>query len=209
MKKSWTAVFLIALLLANASVAADSLDKLANDFWTWRAKYAPFTGDDVNRIERPGGTRDWSRASIDKQRKDLAEFEARWKKVDPAQWPIARQVDYKLIGSALARVRWELDVNARWQRDPNFYIAQTLTPIVEALTVPGPYDAVHSREILTRIENIPSILQQGVQNLDKTPAPFATVAIQALENIRLAPASNGISIAEIHNSQGARVDQRD
>ena len=184
MKKSCTAVFLITLLLANASVAAESLDKLANDFWTWRAKYAPFTGDDVNRIERPGGTRDWSRASIDKQRKDLAEFEARWKKVDPAQWPIARQVDYKLIGSALARVRWELDVNARWERDPNFYITQTLTPIVEALTVPGPYDAARSREILTRIENIPSILKQGLENLDKPPAPFATVAIQALENIR-------------------------
>src|SRR4030095_8680261 len=77
MKKSWTAVFLIALLLANASVPAESLDKLANDFWTWRAKYAPFTGDDVNRIERPGGTRDWSRDAIDKQRKDLAEFEER------------------------------------------------------------------------------------------------------------------------------------
>jgi uncharacterized protein (DUF885 family) len=183
MKKSWTAVFLTGLLLANASVAAESLDKLANDFWTWRAKYAPFTLDDVNRIERPGGTRDWSRASIDKQRKDLAEFEARWQKIDPAQWPIARQVDYKLIGSALARVRWELDVNARWQRDPNFYIAQTLTPIVEALTVPGPYDAARSREILTRTENIPSILQQGVENLDKPPAPFVTVAIQALENI--------------------------
>ena len=184
MKKSWTAVFLIALLLANASVAADSLGKLANDFWTWRAKYAPFTEDDVNRIERPSGTRDWSRTGIDKQRKDLAEFEARWKKVDPTQWPIARQVDYKLIGSALARVRWELDVNARWQRDPNFYIAQTLTPIVEALTVPGPYDAARSREILTRIENIPSILKQGLENLDKPPAPFATVAVQALENIR-------------------------
>ena len=184
MKKSWTAVFLITLLLANASVAAESLDKLANDFWTWRARYAPFTGDDVNRMERPGGTRDWSRASIDKQRKDLAEFEARWKKVDPAQWPIAREVDYKLIGSALARVRWELDVNARWERDPNFYIAQTLTPIVEALTVPGPYDAARSREILTRIENIPSILKQGLENLDKPPAPFATVAIKALENIR-------------------------
>jgi uncharacterized protein (DUF885 family) len=184
MKKSWTAVFLIALLLANASVPAESLDKLANDFWTWRAKYAPFTGDDVNRIERPGGTRDWSRDAIDKQRKDLAEFEARWKKIDPAQWPIPSQVDYKLIGSALARVRWELDINPSWKRDPNFYIAQTLTPIVEALTVPGPYDAARSREILTRIENIPSILQQGVENLDKPPAPFATVAIQALEKIR-------------------------
>ena len=184
MKKSSAIVFLVALLLGNASATTESLDKLANDFWAWRAKYAPFTGDDVNRMERPGGTRDWSRASIDKQRKDLAEFEDRWKKLDPTGWPIPQQVDYRLIGSALARVRWELDINPRWKRDPNFYIAQTLTAVVEALTVPRPYDAARTREILTRLENIPSILQQGTDNLDKPPAPFATVAIQALENIR-------------------------
>jgi uncharacterized protein (DUF885 family) len=184
MKKRLASAFLLAVLLVNASAATESLDKLANDFWAWRAKYAPFTGDDVNRIERPGGTRDWSRASIDKQQKDLAEFEARWKKLDPTQWAVPQQVDYRLTGSALARVRWELEINPRWKHDPNFYIAQTLTAIVEALTVPGPYDAARSREILTRIENIPSILQQGAENLDQPPAPFASVAIQALENIR-------------------------
>jgi uncharacterized protein (DUF885 family) len=184
MKKRWAGALLVTALLVNASAATESLDKLANDFWAWRAKYAPFTGDDVNRIERPGGTRDWSRASIDKQQKDLAEFEARWKKLDPVQWAVPQQVDYRLIGSALARVRWELDINPRWKRDPNFYIAQTLTAVVEALTVPGPYDAARSREILMRIENIPSILQQGAENLDNQPAPFASVAIQALENIR-------------------------
>jgi len=184
MKKSWAGALLVTVLLVNASAATESLDKLANDFWAWRAKYAPFTDDDVNRIERPGGTRDWSRAGIDNQRKDLAEFEARWKKLDQPQWAVPQQVDYRPIGSALARVRWELDVNPRWKRDPNFYIAETLTPVVEALTVPGPYDDARSREILTRIENIPSILQQASENLDKPPAPFATVAIQALENIR-------------------------
>ena len=184
MKKRWAVAFLVTVLLVHASAATESLDKLANDFWAWRAKRAPFTGDDVNRLERPGGTRDWSRASIEKQRKDLAEFEARWKKLDPAQGTIPQQVDSRLIGSALARVRWELDINPRWKRDPNFYIDQTLTAVVEALTVPGPYDAARSREILTRIENIPSTLQQGAENLDKPPAPFATVAIQALENIR-------------------------
>jgi Bacterial protein of unknown function (DUF885) len=162
----------------------EALDKLANDFWTWRAKYAPFTRDDVNRIERPGGTRVWSRPSIDNRRKDLAVFEGRWKKIDAGRWPIPKQVDYRLMGSALSRVRWELDVNPRWKRDPNFYIEQTLTPVVEALTVPGPYDAARSREILTRIDNIPAILQQGIENLTNPPAPFATVAIQALENIR-------------------------
>jgi uncharacterized protein (DUF885 family) len=185
MKKRWASAFLLTVLLVNASAATESLDKLASDFWAWRAKYAPFTGDDVNRIERPGGSRDWSRASIDKQQKDLAEFEARWKKLDPTQWAVPQQVDYRLTGSALARVRWELEINPRWKHDPNFYIAQTLTAVIEALTVPGPYDAARSREILTRIENIPAILQQGAENLDKPPAPFASVAIQALENIRL------------------------
>jgi uncharacterized protein (DUF885 family) len=172
-------------LSASSQTPADSLDKLGVDFWTWRAKYAPFTGDDVNRIERPGGgIRDWSRASIDQRRKDLEQFEARWKKIDASHWPIPQQVDYRLVGSALSRVRWELDRNPRWKRDPNFYIEQTLTALVEALTVPAPYDEGRSREILTRVENIPSILQQGAENLEKAPAPFATVAVQNLEGIR-------------------------
>src|SRR3984893_1505611 len=166
------------------NAATESLEKLADDFWNWRAEFAPFTGDDVNRIERPGGTRDWSRAAIDGHRKELAEFEARWKKIEASGWPIPKQVDHHLIGSALARGRWELDVNPRWKRDPNFYIEQILTPIVEALTVPAPYDEARSREILTRIENIPTILQQGEANLANPPAPFANVTIQALDDVR-------------------------
>src|SRR5437016_4861725 len=178
------ALLLVALCAFAMQAKSDTLDELADDFWTWRARRAPFTGDDVNRMERPGGMRDWSRASIDKRRKDLTEFETRWKKIDIGGWPIPQQIDYKLIGSALSRVHWELDINPRWKRDPNFYIEQTLTPIVEALTVPAPYDEARSREILTRIENVPPILQQGSENLDKAPGPFVTVAIQALEGVR-------------------------
>ena len=157
MKKTLTIILLIAAAAPLRAQDTAPLDKLADDFWTWRARYAPFNGDDVPRIERPGGMRDWSRASIDKRRKDLTEFEARWKKIDANKWPIAKQVDYRLIGSALSRVRWELDINPGWRRDPTFYIAQTLTALVEALTVPAPYDEARSREILTRIDNIPSI----------------------------------------------------
>src|SRR5438552_8592944 len=135
-------------------------------------------------MERPRGMRDWSRAGIEQRRKDLAHFEARWKNLDPGQWPISQQVDYKLIGSALSRVRWELDINPRWKRDPNFYIEQTLTALAEALTVAPPYDEARGREIFTRIESIPSILQQGAENLENAPAPFATVAINNLDGIR-------------------------
>jgi uncharacterized protein (DUF885 family) len=183
--KVFCAILFIIVASAETPQAqqTDSLDKLASDFWSWRARYAPFTGDDVNRIERPGGMRDWSRAKIDSERKELGEFETRWKRIDSHTWPIARQVDYRLIGSALARVHWELDINPRWKRDPNFYIEQTLTALTEALTVPAPYDEARSKEILTRIENIPSILEQAEANLDQPPAPFATVAIQALTGV--------------------------
>src|SRR5204862_6327562 len=185
MKSAYAALIIFfPASLASLCAQTDSLEKVAGDFWTWRAKYAAFTGDDVNRIERPGGMRDWSRASIDQRRKDLAAFEARWKKIDASHWPIPQQVDYRLVGSALSRVRWELDQNPRWKRDPNFYIEQTLTALVEAFTVPAPYDEARSREIFTRIENIPLILQQGAENLTNPPAPFATVAVQKLEGIR-------------------------
>ena len=161
-------LFIVALVpSANCQTSAASssnrdLEILAADFWTWRAKYAPFTADDVNRIERPGGMRDWSRARIDNHRAELAEFEARWKKIEISGWPIPKQVDYRLIGSALSRVRWELDINPRWKRDPNFYIEQTLTAISRSVDRSGAlYDEGRSREILVRIENIPAILQEG------------------------------------------------
>ncbi|PZR77807.1 MAG: DUF885 domain-containing protein, partial [Chthoniobacterales bacterium] len=177
------AVCLFALV-AHGRAENDSLAQFGDDFWKWRAQFAPFTGDDVNRTERPGGKRDWSRASMDKRRHDLAAFETQWKKLENGSAPVAQQVDYRLLGSALARVRWELDINPGWERDPNFYLEQTLTSVVEALTVPAPFDAGRSSEILARLQNIPSILQSAQENLRNPPAPFATVAIEALSSIR-------------------------
>ncbi len=184
-------LFALSLLLASNGYGQSTigsgdirLAKLAEDFWTWRAQYGPFSGDDVNRLELPCGTRDWSGAAMEKRRADLGKFEARWKEIEASSWPIPQQVDYRLIGSALARLHWELDVNPRWKRDPNFYLEQTLTPVVEALTVPAPYDEARSREILARIENIPAILESATANLTNPPAPFASVTIQALEKIR-------------------------
>src|SRR5882762_9277521 len=112
-----------------------SLEALANDFWKWRSLYQPFSKDDIPRIERPvedaARPRDWSASSIAKQMATLEDFEKQWRQIDPTGWSVARRVDYRLMGSALARVRWELDINPRWQRDPSFYLDQTLTALLE------------------------------------------------------------------------------
>jgi len=196
-------LFLSALCFGQAKT--DPLDQLASDFWTWRAEYRPFSFDDVPRMEHAAGARDWSAASITKQRADLTAFERRWKSMSTEGWPVARMVDYRLIGSALARVRWELDVNPRWQRDPAFYVEQTVDAVQEDLTSPAPFNDTRSRELVARTENIPSILEQAKANL-KSVAPFAQLTIAMLSDIdaRLARVERGVSPLLTGDDQRAR-----
>jgi uncharacterized protein (DUF885 family) len=161
-----------------------SLETFSAEFWRWRAATQPFSPDDISRLERPSMLRDWSATAVASRRKELASFEDQWQNMQTSPWSVSDQVDYRLLGSALARVRWELNVLRRWERDPNFYLEQTLTALQEALTVPAPYDGAQSRELLERIENIPAILDAAKQNLNNPPAPFTTLAIRALEDIR-------------------------
>jgi uncharacterized protein (DUF885 family) len=174
-------------LLAEDKAPTGSLEELANDFWQWRSRYQPFSKDDIPRIERPiedrAGPRDWSASSIAKQKAMLEDFEKQWRQIDTTGWSVARRVDYRLMGSALARVRWELDVNPRWQRDPSFYLDQTLTALLEALVQPPPFDAVRSREIVDRMQDIPRIIEDGKANLHAV-RPFAALAIGDLHEIR-------------------------
>src|SRR5215813_14195521 len=157
---------LCALCFPHSVTAQDSLDKLASDFWTWRSRYQPFSNDDIPRIERPLGLRrSWSASAIARQKADLVDFEAHWKGLDAKAGTVPQQVDYQLIGSALARVHWELDLNRRWQRDPTFYLEQTLTAVTETLLPPPPFDEARSRELIARLENIPTILEEAKSNL--------------------------------------------
>ena len=176
-----------AAATSTQATAGNDLDKLATDFWSWRDRNAPFNGDDIPRVVRPAfpvpdAGRDWSAAGIAKKRRAQAEFEARWKAINPSGWPIPRQVDYQLLGSAIARVHWELDLNRQWQRDPGFYLSQGLGALVQALVEPPPFDAERSRTIRVRMEEIPALLESGKANLQAV-RPFAELAIQSLHAI--------------------------
>jgi uncharacterized protein (DUF885 family) len=192
-----TRILCLLIILASAISAqspTDSLNKLSSDFWAWRAKYRPFSTDDVPRMEHAPGTRDWSAAAIESHRKDLTQFEQRLSKLQPDTWPVPQQVDYWLLKSAFARTRWELDVFPRWKLDPMFYVEQTVVPLQEALVVPPPFSNAQSEEIVTRAENIPAILKQARQNL-RPVATFSTLTIDSLSDIekRLPRVDRGVT----------------
>lgn len=200
-----TVAFLFGYGLSAAPQTAsqnDTLQKFAAEFWEWRARYQPFSGDDIPRFEHPAGKRDWSAASIAKQRADLAKFEAEWKAMNASSWPVPQRVDYRLMGSALARVRWELDVNRRWERDPTFYTNQALTALLESLVQPPPFGARRSGQILDAMQQVPAILDEGKANLHPV-RPFAQLAIGSLENIRAELAEVEKEVAPMLQSDGA------
>jgi uncharacterized protein (DUF885 family) len=177
--------FLLIPLILCATISADPLGDLAREFWAWRTIHQPISGDDIPRVERPAGwTPDWSAQTIAQERDTLAAFEKRWKEMDAGRWSIPRQVDYWLIGSALARVGWELYVTRSWQKNPTFYVDQTLGSVFDRLLPPPPIDRARSEDILRRMNAIPAIIADAKVNLDQAVRPFAELAIASLQDSR-------------------------
>jgi hypothetical protein len=176
---------LLTVILSPSFLHAEDLDDLARDFWTWRAIEQPLSTDDIPRLERPAGwLPEWSSETVASYRQKLGGFEARWKKLNLSSAPIARQVDYRLIGSAIARVRWELDLNRSWRRNPAFYLDQTLGAYFHLLLQPPPFGAGRSRHIIETIAAIPGTIENAKENLTEPVGPFARLALDQLQEIR-------------------------
>ncbi len=170
--------------MAQPEPETDGLQRLAADFWAWRAETQPLSGDDITRIERPPQwVPDWSPRSVSQRREALGSFRQRWEILQAPQPEIAGQVDYRLIGSAIARVEWELDVQRNWRRNPVFYIDQTLGSLFEILLQPPPFSPERSRQFLARLEQIPHTLRSAPRNLDQMTAPFVRLAIHQLRGV--------------------------
>ena len=127
---------------------------------------------------------DWSERTVSLRRDQLNRFEQRWKELAPRpQTDVPQRVDYRLLGSALARVRWELDIEQSWRRNPEFYVDQTLGAVYVLLLPPAPFEPIRQTEIIHRLQSIPVTIGAAKANLTDMRKPFAQLAIAALDNL--------------------------
>ncbi|MGH3705253.1 MAG: hypothetical protein ACRDT9_11535, partial [Agromyces sp.] len=167
-----------------AQIDAD-LARLGTDFWQWRAANSFRTSDDIPRIERPAGwVPRFDPAAIERQRGELAAFVERWRATDAAALPVPDQVDHRLLGSALARVRWELDVLRNWERDAVFLTSQVIGPWFDLLLAPPPFGAARQADLVSVLEAVPQAVEQAIANLERAGvAALARVAAAELADI--------------------------
>ena len=189
----------------------DQLQQLAEDFWTWRAVNQPVSSDDIPRIERPDDwVPDWSRDAIERRRTELTEFTKRQEGLDAGSWSVPQQVDYRLIGSAIARVHWELNVTRGQERNPGFYIDQTLGLLFLSVLQPPPFTEKRSHAIVRCLQSFPATVANAKENLaDHAIKPFALAALEKLVAVKsrltkvgteLGPFLSGVSPKEFNQS---------
>jgi len=189
----------------------DRLQELARDFWIWRAANQPISSDDIPRIERPDGwIPEWSPAAIERRRRELDDLTDRHRNIDAQLWPIEQQVDYRLIGSALARVHWELNVTRGQECNPGFYVDQTLGLLFLSLLPPPPFTEGRSRQIIRNLQSFPNTVAAAKENLASTAIkPFALAALEKLVGVEsrltkvgteLGPLLSGVSPQEFNDS---------
>jgi hypothetical protein len=185
------------------------LDALAADFWAWRAAQQPRSYDDIPRIGRPPGwLPDFSADAVDRYRRDLAAFEGRLARIEPGE-DRAAAVDARLVRSALARVRWELDVLRSWQRDPRFYVDQTLGCVFDLLTPLG-VDAARLADVRRLLAATAAVLDVGRANLaGEAVREFAGLTVTALATVQDDVAAAVDALCALHPAGWSDADDRD
>jgi len=188
---------------AESARGAD-LARLAAEFFNWRRIQQPSGGDDIPRVERPDGWRpDFSPEALASYRAAYRDFSQAVADLDVEGRSVAERVDRRLVQAAIDRVYWELDVLKAPQRNPLFYLDQTLGSVFELLVLSSPMDESRARNILLRLEHFPRVVEAAKANLDQPVRPFARAALQLLSDIdsRLAQVREGLAPvfpAELH-----------
>ena len=175
--------FLLLLVVGPVwAQGSPGLQRLAREFFAWRARTQPASGDDVLRVERPDGwTPDYSPEALARYRERYRAFKQRLEALPKAGWTRADSVDYLLLRSAIERVHWELDVLRLPHRNPDFYVHQTLGILYELLLIHTPMTETRARNLLVRLRSFSATLAHARRNLTEPVAAFADIALANLE----------------------------
>ena len=160
------------------------IQNFARKFFEWRRATQPVTGDDIPRIERPTGwIPDYSPKAVNEYREKYIEFSNDLNNLLREGWTRSDSVDFLLMHSAVERVNWELNVLKLPNRNPDFYVHQTLGAVYELLIIHGQMTNERAEQIILRFNSIPKTIEYAKKNLTEAVAPFADIALDNLKDI--------------------------
>lgn len=188
------AVMLTALLAvvgscaAKESAAAGGYDDLLTLFEDWR------------EFEKPpmlNGAPDYTAARFAVAHRELADYRARLKGIDPSQWPIEQQVDWHIVRAEMNGFDFNNRVLKPWVRDPAFYQSvwtyksdvpahegPTHHAVFEVWTYDFPLSADEERRMIRDLAVIPPLMNQAMGNLTGNARDLWIAGIRSIKEQR-------------------------
>ena len=124
------------------------------------------------------GIPDYTAPAMAEQHQKLTEYQTRLAAIDSSGWPVAEQIDHRLVGAEMNGLDFDHRVLRPWARDPAFYAMviqwESDTPLREGPTIAGaielwrlsfPLAADELALFKARLQAIPPLLDQARGNL--------------------------------------------
>ncbi len=114
-----------------ALTSGGTYEDLVKLFEEWREFQKPAIID---------GVPDYTAEAMAKQYRELKNFQARLRAIDPTSWPISQQVDWHIVRAEMNGLEFDHRVLRPWSRNPRFYAVFYTSPSdVPALEGPWRY----------------------------------------------------------------------
>jgi hypothetical protein len=181
----------------------EAVRALGTEVWAWRLPTQFRSSDDIPRVDRPHGwLPTFTAASVEERLERAASFRARWAAIDRAALTPADEVDHRLLGSALARVRWECELLRNWERDAVLLASQAIGPYFDLLLRPPPFDEDRRGDLHHVLASVPTQLDVARENLARSGVrSLASAAVRLLDGIEDALPASVAALAGVVNAR--------
>jgi len=122
---------------------------------------------------------DLSRPAIEANVRALSGFSRRLNQIDSSLLSPVEQVEHRIVGANIESRMYELEAIRTWDRNPQVYSdALGMSLAGQALFAYSP-DAERARRIVSKLRQVPRLVQAARENIKETPGIFVKVGLEA------------------------------
>ncbi|OFW44010.1 MAG: hypothetical protein A3J29_10595 [Acidobacteria bacterium RIFCSPLOWO2_12_FULL_67_14b] len=120
---------------------------------------------------------DYRRTAVDAHVSALAGFARRLDAIPSAHLPLREQVEHEIVAANIRARQFELEEARSWERNPHVY-AETMASSLaaQAIFAYAP-EAERARRVLSKLRQVPRLVQAARDNIKDPPAIFVKVGI--------------------------------
>ena len=164
----------------------DDLQAVASSYFDYVAKCFPVmcSSDEFHflpRAERASHyydcLEDLDPDAIDEYIATLKAFQREFNLLAAEETDFEKLTDLELLKASIAGILLELDMKASWRHNPLLYLKTAFIGLDHALTKPASGPEERTRRARARLDAIPCLLEQGMNNIESVPKTYHQAAV--------------------------------